>query len=214
MARKVRDGSPVESLDGTEAFEVSKGDTTQWYALLSQLKTFALGSVAAEAFAATPTSANFKALLSDELGESGGLVPFYSTNTWMPAVTFATPGNLSVAYSFTPYGRYVRIGNLVHARFWLVTSTFTHTTASGALRVTGLPFTSASDASSLTSVGPLIWGGIAKATYTNVVARVNDNVNYVDFWASGSAAAAAAIGAADVPTGGTVHLQGSVSYSV
>jgi hypothetical protein len=63
----------------------------------------------------------------------------YEEGTWTPAITFATPGNLVVAYS-TRLGLYTKIGQLVYTQCSMVTSTFTHTTASGIFEVTGLPF--------------------------------------------------------------------------
>ncbi len=65
----------------------------------------------------------------------------YEEGTWTPTITFATSGNLVVVYS-TRVGQYTKIGNRVIADFNVITSTFTHTTASGNLRVAGLPFTS------------------------------------------------------------------------
>lgn len=65
----------------------------------------------------------------------------YEEGTWTPVVTFATPGNVNVAYA-TRVGTYTKVGNLVTVGFIISTSTFTHTTASGFWLITGLPFTS------------------------------------------------------------------------
>lgn len=59
---------------------------------------------------------------------------------WTPTVTFVTPGDVSVVYSVR-IGRYIKIGQFVIVWFQIQTSTFTHTTASGSLLITGLPFT-------------------------------------------------------------------------
>ena len=64
----------------------------------------------------------------------------YEEGTWTPTLDFATTGNLSVACS-TQEGEYLRVGNHVFLSGRVVTSTFTHTTAVGALRIGGLPFT-------------------------------------------------------------------------
>lgn len=58
--------------------------------------------------------------------------------TWTPAITFATPGNVSVAYGYQ-VGTYSQIGNIVIANF-NIQATATMTTASGALLITGLGF--------------------------------------------------------------------------
>lgn len=67
----------------------------------------------------------------------------YEEGTWTPTITFATPGDLSVAYALR-FGRYTKIGNRVYIDLRVITSSFTHSTASGAFQISGLPFTTAS----------------------------------------------------------------------
>lgn len=129
-----------------------------------------------------------------------------------PSLTFATPGNLSVAYS-TRVGRVVREGHQITIAVQIQTSTFTHTTASGALRITGLPFT-VKNTSGADWIGQLIWSGITKATYTSIGARAQANGTIVDFVASGSGVGAAAVTAADTPTGGTILLELTIVYEM
>lgn len=70
----------------------------------------------------------------------GSTLSTYTANgVFTPVVTFATPGNLSVAYSVQT-GFYSRIGNIVTAIISL-SFTPTFTTASGSFQITGLPFT-------------------------------------------------------------------------
>ena len=133
----------------------------------------------------------------------------YEEGTWTPVLTFATPGNVSVTYS-TQSADYTKIGRLVHANFSIITSAFTHTTASGNLRITGLPFTVGAEL----SAGAVFFGGITKASYTQVVARATNGVNYIDLVASGSGVGAAAVTASDCPTGGVMQLRGSVVFRV
>jgi hypothetical protein len=59
------------------------------------------------------------------------------SGTWVPTVTFATPGDLSVSYA-SQVGRYTRIGSLVRVVVE-IEFTPTYTTASGQLRIS-LPF--------------------------------------------------------------------------
>jgi len=66
-----------------------------------------------------------------------------NVGSWTPTLTAATPGNLSVAYT-QRIGSYIQIGKLVIVWLNVATSTFTWTTASGTLQITGLPFTSSS----------------------------------------------------------------------
>tara|TARA_R100000501_G_C2626956_1_gene120778 strand:+ start:952 stop:3573 length:2622 start_codon:yes stop_codon:yes gene_type:complete len=64
-----------------------------------------------------------------------------SEGSFTPAFTFATPGDLSITYS-KQEGYYWRDGDLVYFRLRVgfTGANFTHTTASGNARITGLPF--------------------------------------------------------------------------
>src|SRR3990167_1843832 len=85
-------------------------------------------------------------------------------------LTCGTPGDLSVSY--TTQTGYIEIsGNKITAWFNVITSEFTHTTASGNLLLTGLPFR----ASTLMSPffgGSVSFSGMTKANYTHVVPSV------------------------------------------
>jgi hypothetical protein len=134
----------------------------------------------------------------------------YEEGSWTPVLTFDTPGNLSVSYT-RQAGQYIKIGRLVFVEFSIVTSAFTHTTAIGPARITGLPFT-ASNETDADASGALRWGGITNASYTNVTASIPGNDNKITINASGSGVAVIAISATDMPTGGSVVLRGSVTY--
>lgn len=128
---------------------------------------------------------------------------------WTPVLTFATPGNLAVAYS-TQFGRYYQLSsNLVLVQFNITTSAFTFTTATGNLQITGLPFTDANLAA-LRMSGSCSWGGITKAGYTQMSLGMPNNNSLFQLSASGSGQAIAAVTAADTPTGGTIALIGEV----
>jgi len=132
--------------------------------------------------------------------------------TWTPTLTFATPGNLSVAYSLRS-GIYTKIGRLVFAEITLTTSTFTHTTASGICFITGLPYPAAELRQF--SRGAVGWSGITKANYTDVnfsIDSFNGINSKIALVISGSGQPVANVTAADMPTGGTVNLTGSLIY--
>lgn len=76
------------------------------------------------------TSSSIKSYVDNNISSSG---------TWTPAITFQTPGNLSVSYPFRSAG-YLKIGRLVILTCQM-TFVPTYTTASGYLLLTGLPFT-------------------------------------------------------------------------
>lgn len=134
----------------------------------------------------------------------------YAESTWTPALTFATPGDLSIAYTVNT-GLYTKIGRLVVVQFVILTSTFTHTTASGAATITGFPFTVNG---AIDTTGVMEWQGITKANYTQVNPRPTAGDTTALLKASGSGQALSDVAAADMPTGGTVLLRGTVSYCV
>lgn len=132
----------------------------------------------------------------------------YEEGTWVPVVTFATPGNLSVTYTVRN-GTYTKVGRVVTAAFNITTATFTHSTASGAMLVTGLPFTSLGVTG---STGGGYLGGYTKANYTMVSAAVDLSSTQIRFIASGSGQVATGLTTGDVPTGGSVNLYFTVTY--
>lgn len=139
------------------------------------------------------------------------LSPGQSSALWTPVLTFATAGDLSVAYS-TQVGQYARVGNLVLAWFYLVTSTFTFTTASGNARLTGLPFRAATTSLLGFFGGGSYWRGITKANFTDIVPYAVSGQTYLQFGISGSGQTATTVATGDMPSAGTVNLGGIVVY--
>ncbi len=133
----------------------------------------------------------------------------YTDFTWTPVLTFVTAGNLSVAYS-QQTGTGTKIRRRIDLTFQIDTSTFTHTTASGNVRITGSPYTAESDI--VKSPGALEWQGITKANYTNIVTRITQSTAIMNLVASGSGQNISTVTAADMPTGGAVSLRGSSSF--
>jgi hypothetical protein len=131
---------------------------------------------------------------------------------WTPVLTFATPGDLALTYSIQ-IGTFTKIGRVVIASFRINTSAFSFTTATGNLQITGLPFPSA-NVTNGTWEGAVVWGGITKAGYTQVVPVVTANTTAIMFTASGSGVAASNIAATDTPTGSSMVLRGTVIYHV
>lgn len=131
----------------------------------------------------------------------------YVEDDWTPALTFETPGDLSVAYT-TQLGRYIKIGKTVRLSFKILTSTFTHTTASGVLKITGLPTLMNTTVS---NIGALAFNGITKANYTQFSLDSSGN-DYLVILASAQGQSISSVGAGDVPTGGTVELRGTIVY--
>ena len=147
----------------------------------------------------------------DEDLERPGALAIEQLKSWTPVLTAATVGDLTVVYS-VQIGEYHLIGELVVAHFRLTTSTWTHTTAAGDLQITGLPATAATLTSMAWLGGSLEFSGVTKATYTQFTPRVASADNKILIRASGSGVAAATTAITDLPTGGTVVLNGTVIY--
>lgn len=131
-------------------------------------------------------------------------------STFTPGLTCATPGDLSVTFS-AQYGEWMRVGNIYTVHFHLVTSAFTHTTASGVVEINGFP-SSAAASSIWWSCALSEWSGITKANYTHIGGILTGSSTQLLLRASGSGQASGAVNIADLPTGGTVLLRGSITY--
>lgn len=129
---------------------------------------------------------------------------------WTPQITAATPGNLSVSYTQN-LGYMTMNGNMITAWFDILTSAFTHTSASGSISITGLQLRGGSLMSPWFS-GGVNFSGLTKANYTQVIAAVPIATTTITLYASGSGQANAQLAITDFPTGGTVRLQGCVTY--
>jgi hypothetical protein len=128
------------------------------------------------------------------------------------ALAYATPGTSSFAYT-TKVARRTKIGRLVVVEFNILTSSYTLGTGTGILTITGLTDAASSD-SGYIGWGSMLWGGITKAGYSQIVPLVTGGNSYIQFAASGSGVAASDVTHSDVPTGGTIRLGGSVTYIV
>ncbi len=136
---------------------------------------------------------------------------FNFVGTWTPTLTFATPGDLNVVYS-TRAGLYMKIGRLLIAKFSITTSTFTYSTASGNLTITGLPVAVANIDNIDFRSGSLRWQGITKANYTQIVPVPARDTTTMIFNISGSGQSTTSITTADVPSAGTIDLRGMTEY--
>lgn len=134
---------------------------------------------------------------------------------WTPVLTFAASGDLAVGYAANgQQGRYIRQGNRYTLTGFLDVSTFTFTTATGNLRVTGLPLP-AKTVTGFEWTGECnSFQGITKANYTSIAAKIASGNSYIEFDISGSAQALATVAFGDVPTGTAKKLKFTVTYEV
>ncbi len=175
-------------------------------------------------FYAAGTASNYFAGLMDISASTAGQIKFpatqnasadantlddYEEGDWSPAISSVTVGNLSVTYS-TQYGRYTKVGRLVTISFHIATSAFTHTTASGLFRLSGLPFVPL--ITNGAACGGMRVQGLTKATYTSFGTLVAPNDSNVYVACSGSGVTGTSANITDFPTAGTVEIYGTVSY--
>ena len=128
------------------------------------------------------------------------------------SVTFATPGNVVVGYT-DRHASWRRKGNDISLDWSIVVTTFTHSSASGALRLSGMPF-AVENRSGHFPVGSVSWQGINKANYTQIVPYGSPGQTYITFRTSGMAQSAADVLVADVSTGSLITLYGHLDYEV
>lgn len=180
-------------------------------ALISEtIKTLALKANLISPSFTTPT---LGAALATSINFGDTSLANYKEGSWTPVLTFGTPGDLAVTYSYQ-FGSYSRVGNRVTINFALSTSAFTFTTASGVLKITGIPFNGETTTRNV-SMGTCGFNGITKANYTQFCPTITaSNNTFVTLTASGSGQGLTSVLAADTPTGGSIILWGTLTYQV
>jgi hypothetical protein len=150
--------------------------------------------------AATATSINFG---------GSSLSDYVATTAWTPTVTFATPGDLSVAYAIRS-GYYTRVGRTVTLQFNLY-FTPTFTTSSGTIQITGLPV----------AVFDTCYGTVVNqtsivypATTTWLALIANSGTTILTIYAAGTASGGVTLAASDFVSGVAYLLPGTITYLV
>ena len=100
---------------------------------------------------------------------------------------------------------------MVVAQFTIITSTFTYTTATGAIQITGLPFASNSTAN-VSFIGSTGFGGWNHAGYTQMTPDILPGTSAIVMFVSGPGVSGGGENITNFPTGGTVNLQGTITY--
>jgi hypothetical protein len=144
------------------------------------------------------------------LPNATGTLATQSTGTWTPVLTCPTVGDLSVTYS-RQVGTYTLTSNSYTISCSLITSAFTHTTASGALRITGIPAASVNISGNVHTAA-FFFSGVTKAGYTQFTPELPANSSTIDFIASGTGTSLAQVNITDLPTGGSVQIFFTMTY--
>lgn len=137
---------------------------------------------------------------------------YYGEANFTPGLTFATPGTLATVAGGSNAGKYTRIGNMVQFDLDLDLSTLTLGTASGSLRVTGLPFAAAATACCSIGFHSAVLTYAASRTY--IVPQVIAGQQYIEIQQHGTGVATSTMTAAEVTGGSGIRIQISGSYRV
>ena len=142
------------------------------------------------------------------------VLDYYGEGTFTPGLTFATPGTLATAAGASNSGSYTRIGNLVQYNIDLDLSTLTLGTASGELRITGLPFAAASgdDAPGTLGFHSAVLTYAASRTY--VTPYVVSGQSYIHIAQHGTGVASSDMTVSQVTGGSGIRLQIAGQYRV
>lgn len=134
----------------------------------------------------------------------------YKEGTWTPALSCNTVGNLSVTYT-TQLGVYTKIGRLVHANFYIVTNTMTHTTASGRLTIS-LPVAAAT--ASYFIKGSLMMSGDNLTTVSGMSSEIGtDGTSLISLCYLTDADNISYVAVTDHTSGGSIlTIYGTISY--
>ena len=129
------------------------------------------------------------------------------SGSWTPAISAANLGDLSVTYA-VQRGTYIRFGDIVNCTFNIQANSISYTTATGFLRITGLPILPINDGISLFS-GSLFFQGITKAGFTQFTPVALAGTSYFLIYASASGAGTDPVDITDLPTISTPWIIGS-----
>jgi len=152
------------------------------------------------------------AILVDDGTQLNIINPHNSETTWTPAITFGTPGDLSASYS-AQVGYYNRDGNQVAAHFRISLNDITWSSASGNLRISGLP-AAAKNTTGLQPTGSMVYEGISLAGYTHICPVALPSQTYMEFQMSGAGVDLASVSAGCMSSSHTVIVQGTILYQV
>ena len=218
---KASNGSNVEQIQGTNTITVSGTPAfTVGFVVQDQSSTVEIANITYSGSATGPRySITGNAVLNrgnitlpgNAIGvqTKGAIDVDTASGTWTPVLTCVTPGDLAITYN-AQVGYYSRQGSLVTIHFQLNTSAFTHTTAAGAISLTGVPY--ASSSVSISFQGIATFSGFTSAGYTQMNSTVGAGLQTVAFTKSGTGVAVANVNITDFPTGGSFFMRGTIVY--
>jgi len=111
-----------------------------FYNVSTPLLQFDAGKSVALQGATSQTGAGITFPATQSASSDANTLDDYEEGTWTPTLTYGSPGTLSVGYA-NRAGLYTKIGNMVYFSCFVQLNSYTKGTASGGLKLTGLPFT-------------------------------------------------------------------------
>jgi hypothetical protein len=136
---------------------------------------------------------------------------YYDKGTFTPTWSYSTPGDLSVSY-VTQSGIYARLGDTIHVIIKLA-CTPTYTTASGTLRIGGLPFTSSAFDNTLG-----MFSHNSSLTYpasrTMPLASIPNAVTYINVLCFGTGAGSSGVTTAQTVSGAAQSVYVNIIYNI
>jgi hypothetical protein len=136
----------------------------------------------------------------------------YSEQNFVPGLSFDTPGNLAVTYGGSNAGRATVHGNHVDIDIDLDVTTMTFTTATGILRITGIPIAPAAGPPSVGAIGFML--GINSPAGRWITVVTIPTTQYLILAAHATGSTSATISMAHVATGTGLRLQLSIRYRI
>ena len=141
-------------------------------------------------------------------GMTSELLNWYEEGTFTPTLVPSGTGFTSITYATARGAQYIRVGRMVHVQIWVETTATTIGSASGVLRVGGLPFTTAASTGSTSNgFGALSVSyadGFPGATPQNAMPRANSTQIDLYYQTGTTTGPASQILAADMGTGAVV----------
>lgn len=200
----VADGGTGTSSAGITAFNNITG-----YTAAGSTGTTSTNLVFSTSPALTTPSLGVASATSINFGQDA--LNYYDEGTFTPTWTYSTPGDISVVYT-TQDGQYTRIGNRVYITLKL-SCTPTFSTASGTLRIGGLPFTSSAFDNALGA-----FSHNANLTYpasrTMPAASIPTSVSYLNVLCFGNGAGSSGVTTAQTASGSAQIVYVNMTYYV
>ncbi len=134
------------------------------------------------------------------------------SGTWTPVLTCATPGDLAITYA-KQVGHWERIQKRIYWEVYVSTSAYTFTTASGGIKITGLP-TAMKNQTDLYALAIAEYQGIKTGSLPMVLLRTGFNSSDIILVGSGVGLSTTTINMSDTTTGTNLLFIGSGSYPI